>query len=197
MSHTQDGHRLAGRVRPDTEGAARQRLTAADMRDDERGLALYKDGLTARKEVREAMARLGLANVCHNMRRTDHATRGVEHVFGELRALFAAGLTEDEARLVVAALSEYVDDLYTGAAMRDLDVLDVLDVRQEARENEVQMRRRCEGEQPTALELEAEECRRAATLDLERARALARRARTLRSGREGQRERVGLSAGGR
>ena len=163
-------------------------LTAADMGDRERAKAAYR-AATERREVRAAMP----DSLCHALRRDDYQSQGLDRVFHELRALQAAGATAAERQRIAQAVAAYDADLDVGAGRRTLDVLDLEDVRHEAREDLAQMQRRCEGESPTVLELEADACEAAAAVDLERARCLRARAHQLRSGRETARGRLNLA----
>lgn len=139
--------------------------------------------VTENEQLRERMMKTPLKHKVYRWRRREDRSDPLELIACFIVTAAACGYPESTVRLLITHVESVIARCYTGNAHRSLDELDLEEIRLEAEENELTMRRRIlesSGEPMTAEQLE-----HAATLDeleanvqLERAKLLRRQART-------------------
>lgn len=137
--------------------------------------------VTSNEQQRARLMQSPLKHVFYRVRRTSERSCPLELLDRLIITMAACGFPEATVQLLLVHLNGVIARCYTGAAHRSLDELDLEETKYEALENELVIHRRVTGDTVTPEQLlrEAEVNELEGTLQLERGKALRRRARAL------------------
>lgn len=160
---------------------ASERATVALLEVGDGALRVYK---SASDRIFGVLTSMGLRHQWVRRRRTHDGYRALVDAADDLVTMWNAGATEAELRPFASFLNDLLDRLSTGRAMRALPVLDQAEQLLEAEETSLQtsrLVREAQGQPVSAMELlrEADVAEAEAAVEMEKSRALRRRARQM------------------
>jgi hypothetical protein len=154
------------------------RLTPAEMSLGEEARQVWLV-VTSNKLLRELLMATPVKHIIYRLRKENERSDPLELLARIIVTMAAVGYPESTVDLLILHLQGVKARCYVGNAHRSLDELDVEEVKHEAQENELAIRRRIAGDAVTPEQLlaEAQVNELEATLQFERAKELRRRAR--------------------
>jgi hypothetical protein len=158
------------------------RLTPEDLGVESETRALWRE----LKDDVALMARIAAGSlrwIVYRLQRTDHRSDPLELLATLMIKLAGVGASESFLRRIPLFLNRVIDECFSGRQQRSVEELDRLEFRYETEENSLSLERHIAGrDTPAALEDEADAIEREMSIEIERVRAIRRRARQIRNG---------------